>query len=641
MGPNLAFYKDDKKIKRSLEDSINLKDIAWKVKNEFHIKIKKENDEDWNELIEQCAIDMGFTYENDRIQLAKLQAFTINVTTIKPQISPLFSGTREFKCEQQLDGLFKENLIFNCQMDSPYLSYLSLLAGLTLERTNELKKSRVESTTYSYECIEKAKLNIDKTNVILENDFIEDVNSALDAKYSRKEKINKLIEISKKYGHFYANEVVFGGAIIKNIKNINEQKHGRNSNISFGIKNNQTHFGLGYNSENTVSKLLNISQKTLTIIGGNVAFYVQDDQEAIKLWRNSVNDPKQWRIISYNIRPIFDLLDDERKNKVLEAFGKQILKARITTRNIELQQLSTCPIVLEGLDKEIKDVTSNPLQCQIFASIINQDNRVYSLRVEYLDKNTPAFVIHYIGGRKNSKKKQQCEIQVGWIIIGYPEKFIFEQRNNEMEVIINEKKCDDEEMEKMEIENNHSYRCTINPSSNSCCKLGISVIESPEVSTNYSVYNSKIVTGAHFSPENMACLFIQNLDKNHNIGDNIDENLRLKMVYGIIDAESLLLKVRLKNCKKYGIISNSIDDYKKLSALDKEDKKILSSILEGCGKIENGYNVGNLVFMNVVNKCDHHGFVNITPQYLLYDSLNNTSNEFEGHISCLPLRFYI
>ncbi|CAG8605624.1 23877_t:CDS:2 [Cetraspora pellucida] len=530
MRPNLAFYdyKDNKKIKRSLEDSINLKDIAWKEDNEFNIIIKKENDEDWNELIEQCAIDMGFTYENDRIKLAKLQAFTIDVTTIKPQTSHLF-----------------------------------------LEQ-----------------------LNIDKTNVILENDFIEDINSALDAKYSRKEKIKKLTEISKKYGHFYASEVVFGGAIIKNIKNINEQKHStkeRNSNISCGFKNNQTHFELGYNSENTVSKLLNISQKTLTIIGGNVASYVQDDIEAIKQWRESVNDPKQWRIISYNIRPIFDLLDDEKK-EVSKAFGKQILKARITTRNTELQQLSTCPIVIEGLDKEIKDVTSNPLQCQIFASIINQDNRVYSLRIEYLDKNTPTFVIHYIGGRKNSRKKHQCEIQVGWIIIGYPEKFIFEQRNNEMEVIINEKKCDDKEMEKIETENNHSYRCTITPSSNSCCKLGISVIESPEI---------------------------------------------------IIDAESLLLKVKLKNCKKYGIISNSIDDYKKLSALDKEDKKILSSILEGCGKIKNGYKVGNLVFMNVVNKCDHHGFVNITPQYLLYDSLNNTSNEFEGHISCLPLRFYI
>ncbi|CAG8726989.1 13180_t:CDS:2, partial [Racocetra fulgida] len=358
------------------------------------------------------------------------------------------------------------------------------------------------------------------------------------------------------------------------------------------------HVGLENNSENTVLKLLNISQKTLTIIGGNEALYVQDDKEAEKNWRNSVNDSKHWQIISYNIRPIFDLLDDEIKNKVLEAFGKQILKARITIRKTELQPSSSCPIVIDDLNKEINDVTSSPHQCQIFASIINQDNRVYSLRVEYLDENTPVFVIHYIGGRTNSRKKNPYKIEIGWIIIGYPENFIFEQRNNEMEVIINEKYC--EEMVKVEIENNHSY---------SCCKLGISVIESPEISSNYNVYKSKIVTGAHFPPENMACLFIHNLDKNHNVNENIGENLRLKMVYGIIP--------------------DSVDDYKKLIAPDNEDKKILSLILEGCCKLKDGYKVGDLVFMNVVNKCDHHGFVNITPQYLLYDSLNNTSNEFE------------
>ncbi|CAG8524588.1 27261_t:CDS:2, partial [Racocetra persica] len=504
---------------------------------------------------------------------------------------------------------------------------------LTLERTNELRKSRVECTTYSYDCIEKAKLNIDRTNVELDNDFIEDVKSALDDTYSHRKKINKLKDISRKYGHFYASEVVFGGAIIKNIKSINEQENatkGRNSKMSFGFKNNQANVGLENNSENTVSKLLNISQKTLTIIGGNVALYIQDDKEAEKNWRNSVNDSKHWRIISYNIRPIFDLLNDEIKNKVLEAFGKQILKgkpffkklnraasfietgseltATITIRDTELQQLSSCPIVIDDLNKEIKDVTSSPHQCQIFASIINQDNRVYSLRVEYLDENTPVFVIHYI------------------------ENFIFEQRNNEMEVIINEKYC--EEMIKVEIENNHSYSCSINSSSNSCCKLGISVIESPEISSNYNVYRSKIVTGAHFSPENMACLFIHNLDKKHNINENVGEDLRLKMVYGIIDvrdAKSLLLKVKWKNYKS-SMVPNCFDDYKKLIAHD-EDKKILSLILKSCCELKDGYKVGDLVFMNVVNKCDHHGFVNITPQYLLYDSLNNTSNEFEGHIS--------
>lgn len=101
------------------------------------------------------------------------------------------------------------------------------------------------------------------------------------------------------------------------------------------------------------------------------------------------------------------------------------------------------PIVIDNLCNEIKDVTSNPLQCQIFASVMNQDNRIYSLRVEYLDENTPTFVIHYVGEQKpRSKeryKKEKYKIQVGWIVVGYPEKFVFEQSNCEIEV--NEYEC--------------------------------------------------------------------------------------------------------------------------------------------------------------------------------------------------------
>lgn len=38
------------------------------------------------------------------------------------------------------------------------------------------------------------------------------------------EKISKLKKILEKYGHFYANEIIYGGAIIENNKDVNTQE---------------------------------------------------------------------------------------------------------------------------------------------------------------------------------------------------------------------------------------------------------------------------------------------------------------------------------------------------------------------------------------------------------------------------------
>ncbi|CAG8559130.1 5753_t:CDS:2, partial [Dentiscutata heterogama] len=147
---------------------------------------------------------------------------------------------------------------------------------------------------------------------------------------------------------------------------------------------------------------------------------------------------------------------------------------------------------------------------------------------EYLDENTLVFVVHYIGGRENSSKKKQYKIKIGWIVIGYPEKVIFEQRNNE-------RNC--EKMIRVEIENNHSYRCSINPSSSSGCKLGIKVLS----------------------------------------------------IIDVRNTRSQLLKVKWTNCKKFKLNTDCIDDYKKLTVPEDEDRKTLSLILKNCGKIKERY----------------------------------------------------
>ncbi|KAF0512888.1 hsp70 family protein [Gigaspora margarita] len=491
MGPNLVFYDGDIKIDRSLETSIDWINIAWIEDENLKLKVHQENDQEWNELVSQC--DIGFTFEADRFKLAKSQSFTIDITKIKPELEKgLYSGNAIFKCEQKFNKSFNEQLTLNGgiapSIPLPYLPYLSLLANVSYESS----ESRNVTTKFSSVIISKAKVNLDETNIILDNDFIEEVKAAVVNNHPRNEKVKELKRISKKYGHFYASEVVFGGAIIENYKNIRTQANDSNSiGIEAVCDFELIHTEGEYESDYTTSRTINISNEVLTIIGGDEILFVNNDPEAIRLWKNLFNNSKYWKIISYKILPIFDLLDSDLKNQVLEAFGEQILKVGTITHYPKLLSSNLTPIVIDDWSNgKFEDVTSNPLQCQIFASIMNKDNCIYSLRIEYIDKDTPAFVIHYIGRRKKPKKIIDCKIHIGWIIVGYPERFIFERRNHDIK--ITKKKC--EKMTRVKIDDHISYKCDVDQFFNHSSKLGICVIEGPLESSNYDIYESKMVT---------------------------------------------------------------------------------------------------------------------------------------------------
>ncbi|CAG8442407.1 15469_t:CDS:2 [Dentiscutata heterogama] len=574
MGPNLNFYHiDDEKISRFSEISTDWADIAWVIDDKLHLKICQEDDRDWNKLIEQC--DMGFTYEKEHIKFAYSQAFTINVTKINPIFNPLYSGKMELKCEQKFDSLFKECLIVNGEIAAtsplPYLPYLSLFAGISYKQANELYKSRHETTRYLCDIICQAKLSLDKKTIILNKDFINEIKSALNDEYTNDMKINELRKVFRKYGHFYASEVIYGGAIIVNFKNTNTKRND-SEKAGIGVKTGANMGAITStltvrdDFQRITSELLDISKKKLTIVGGNEAFYIEDNNEAIRSWRNSVNNSKYWRIISYNIRPIIDLLDVNLKNQILEIFGKKILRAGITTHTIDLRYLSKEPIIVDDLSNIFRELTSNPSQCQIFASIMNQDDHIYSLRVDYADEYSP---------------------------------FMFEQRNNEIDVTICEKMV--EEMQR-------------------------------QIRNNY----------------NTACLFVRNFDSSYNIDNVLNEIPLLKVVYSAInmgDNRPRLLKVKWNNNMRFNINLNMPftsmfkDNSKKLIIC--EEDGTFHSILENCvKKKQEGYELGCPLLINIMNECEYHGFVNINRKSPLYYSMNHSSSEsseFEGFISYLSL----
>ncbi|CAG8720749.1 974_t:CDS:2, partial [Dentiscutata erythropus] len=134
------------------------------------------------------------------------------------------------------------------------------------------------------------------------------------------DKISKLCEISEKYDHFYANHLILGGAIIRNEEFENSKVKTTNAQVRVGI----TKIIIKHENNATYSKKVmnNNTNHIKTIIGGTD--YSQNDTNP---WRESLNDKSKWKIIGYEeVYPLFELLDNELKKKVLSAMGHQILE---------------------------------------------------------------------------------------------------------------------------------------------------------------------------------------------------------------------------------------------------------------------------------------------------------------------------
>ncbi|CAG8504186.1 26961_t:CDS:2 [Dentiscutata erythropus] len=140
-----------------------------------------------------------------------------------------------------------------------------------------------------------------------------------------------------------------------------------------------------------------------------------------------VTENSKSKIIEYNdIHPIFDLLDDELKIKVLDVLGHRILKAGVKEIDPNYDFSKNIPYVyplaneIAELDK-ITDIHN----CRIFASIRteDEDGDIFSLRVDYINIHTPQVVVHLITRSKNKKHRAK----INWIIIGQPNYFDFNQ----------------------------------------------------------------------------------------------------------------------------------------------------------------------------------------------------------------------
>ncbi|RIB08358.1 hypothetical protein C2G38_2211846 [Gigaspora rosea] len=156
------------------------------------------------------------------------------------------------------------------------------------------------------------------------------------------------------------------------------------------------------------------------VVGGS------KDQDDITSWITSLSDWKNWEIVGYEDEPIFNLLDNHQRDRIIKKIvGKRILKKgliHINESNIE-GSYHLHSLKINSDNDKLKLTCNNRDEYQIFAFVVDKKRKsdIYSIRVVYKNDDHK-LLIHCIEGNKN-----EFDLHVGWIIVGYPKTFDVEE----------------------------------------------------------------------------------------------------------------------------------------------------------------------------------------------------------------------
>ncbi|CAG8469750.1 1250_t:CDS:2, partial [Racocetra persica] len=418
-------HQDKILISKAKEDEKILLEILKIGDNDRnYLHILRKNEPDWVKLATKC--ECGFIIEEDSVKQARNRAFIINKREIEKIQDNSGHFIKTLECKNEFQKLCHQNFIKFGNATS-ILPWASIFFGLEQETLTKKLECYKRTKNYSYVKKRCAMIKITKDNICLTTEFEADVDAALNEKTQDK-KVTKLKEITKKYGCFYANTIYFGGVAIQKDEDIKRSDKNENSD-KIGIQGSFR--SPGANVDGDFTSKTGINTKTATanaessfiIKGGNGAIFKFNDHCD---WINSLLDHNTWDIIEYEeVTPIFDLLGDKLRKRVLETLGKRILKVNIESIDYPINK-EPFPY---PLGEKLKDIT-NIEDCEIFVTIMKKKNRhIFSSHIYYDAPDKPVILIQRIPSKRKTKK-DYIKIKIGWIIIGYPTKtFDFDLSN--------------------------------------------------------------------------------------------------------------------------------------------------------------------------------------------------------------------
>ncbi|CAG8554061.1 4424_t:CDS:2 [Ambispora gerdemannii] len=579
MNDNMNFLRFSARIPKSEESEFLLSEII------FDDNLRIKDMLDWKKIIENNRLEYGLHFTETGPVEAKEKAFNILRYTQKNlPLSPYFNEV--VKCQTEIENLYIKNYI------ATTTNLNEKLPGLPTSSKYEKNPNKKIETVYHKIKRGKAILILDVSDLKPTKQFVSAVDKALESN----NKLALLKKIADDFGYFWCKRLEIGGIIIY---------EETNETGSTNIPTLQP-VGIGVPAgENGNLEASNNSFKLLVVHGGLEKYY---HEQGIAGWIKSLNDYRNWKIAEFSeIRSIFDILDDERRLKVSEALGKQILVSQVVELNITFDLSKRKPFMYE-FPRNFRFSNTD----QIFVTGMSDENSkaVFATRLHYVDdRSQPVILLHRLGKLKDKSTLKDFSLKLGYIVVGISTLNLFEQTTKKLVL----------ESETVSFNNNHYSVITKNQERD----INTSLI-STCVSKSKNLQNnpkSEFIMGAHFGyrdNEFSACTYcydqkmrpIYQFDKsdffvNYSLISGQQNNR-----FGQAQITKKNFGLRLLPSKKSKITFEKYPQIVSTQALRSPQPTLQSPVFI------------SLILDNCPEKCVH-GFFKIAPEYAVFQSLNN------------------
>ncbi|GBC33912.2 hypothetical protein GLOIN_2v1837368 [Rhizophagus irregularis DAOM 181602=DAOM 197198] len=372
--------------------------------------IRKELEKpSWKILNEKCKLDYGCTMSFDGIKKADNRAFIMKDCELTEIDTTKGYKKGELKFKSKEDWMRKTNL-FTEGDDANIMSFVNL--GISIKGLRDENFNNEIKLKYQYTELGKLLLKFNKKNLVLTEDFENDINDAIKSKDPR-----KFRKITKEYGQFIPTEIILGGRVYyKDFEISLESSAGysgegsinasskflssagsfSDSGASVGPLN--CRIGGDFSDSNNKSNFYSFSR--MRLLGGT---YPDGENFDEKSWIKSLNDYQKCECIELkNPVSIFQLLSDDLRRASFKSIGKKILYTSTETYNYGLYELGRHEdFELKNIPENILDIILNEeADCDIFAAVVNANDNskkvFFNCQIFRELKAKPSIIIHGI-----------------------------------------------------------------------------------------------------------------------------------------------------------------------------------------------------------------------------------------------------
>ncbi|CAG8462861.1 16420_t:CDS:2 [Dentiscutata heterogama] len=570
MGWQNAFFcnKLKKKIPISQEDKYKLEDVLIPENDHYLLIIEINQLPSFPKIIRQHDIEKGYMKLKDgSLVAAEHSAFFIKNShlmsiTLNYDFQSICKKTRKNFDQIWIKSLEEEGFDF-----------------LDEEIKNENDKLALSECTITY--CENGSIILSYKDLEATKEYIKAIESALDENLPDERKVEALNDVGKNYGFFWIQEFKLGKKFVQVTQN-EETRH--------------------------------------KAVGGDYAKH-----QNISEWLKSPGSYNEWGIINYGPKlPLYLLLSEEIQLKIKKLIGEKILYTDVHNFRIANYDLSL-PIILQvPLPANLLPLSD----CKLFATILNKADRkpyknVFALRIDYLNDDTPYFVIHHIGAVPNLP--QTIDLSISWMVIGYEKNFPLEPfvNNSSLKYIWTREQDNTNILLPNPIPHNHAWvttiilRCNKNHGYRFARSLAL-------ISHHISQLNDRMTTNVRLNVHN------HNNPLNFEINCTIlSENDNGGLIPVIVEGPT---NQRWQNRRTRGFLSNDRRLFTSRWQLANNDNYRLPNN-------DNYLIFASLLCLNAnsVQGCNDLS-LNISPKYAIIKSPNNLGNNPNCRITYIVLR---